>query len=208
MELSDPATPRGSPNMNNAPNRRKSGRVTQKPVLLNKDPNIIQVSTSSGKRKRAESHVDEVEDSSDAERSASSHNESDPDEEELKERRKKTARSRNPPAKSAAKKAKTGPSLTTNLAVRPAVNGVKKTTKPKKSRARPVQDGEDAGTGLYGWRSASKLTVSLIFCSGNIFPRPYLGCCGCRLDYKMGAEQYRGYARLGQSIDQVYWMQA
>lgn len=150
MESSDPATPDTSVDMNGTANRRKSGRARQKPVLLNKDPNIPQASNGSGgKRKRADTRMENVEEPSDADEE-SSHDESDPDEEELKEQRRKAARAKKTSTKPTAKKPKTGPTLTTNLAVRPAVNGAKKPAKPKQSRARPAKKAEDAGTGLYG----------------------------------------------------------
>jgi cohesin complex subunit SA-1/2 len=152
MESSDPATPDTSVDMNTAADRRKSGRARQKPVLLNKDPNIAQVSIgSSGKRKRANTRVDEVEDPNDLDEEESSHNESDPDEEELKEQRRRESRSKKRNStKPTAKKHKTGPTLTTNLAVRPAVNGAKKAAKPKQPRARPIMKATNAETGLYG----------------------------------------------------------
>lgn len=151
MELSDPATPDTSIDMSSAVNRRRSGRAIQKPVLLSKDPNISQVSTAnSGKRKRADPPTQDVVDSSDAESEDDDNDdESDPDEEELKERRRKAPRPKKAPSKSVAKKPRTGPALTTNLAVRPAVNGTKKAARPKQPRARPVQNAEDNGTGLY-----------------------------------------------------------
>lgn len=162
MEPSDPATPDTSVDMNGTASRRKSGRAKQKPVLLNKDPNITQVSVSSGKRKRADTRVENVDESSDTEGQESSADESDPDEEELKEKRRKAQRSKKPSAKPAAKKPKiTGPGITTNLAVRPAVNGVKKTAKPRQPRARPVKNVADDGTGLYG---ESKFKVSGLPC--------------------------------------------
>lgn len=151
MELSDPATPDTSLDMSSAVNRRKSGRTIQKPVLLNKDPNIPQVSTgNSGKRKRADPPVQDLMDSSDAEsEDEPSDDESDPDEEELKERRRKASRPKKAPSKSVAKKPRTGPAITTNLAVRPAVNGAKKAARPKQPRARPAKNADDTGTGLY-----------------------------------------------------------
>lgn len=151
MELSDPATPDTSIDMSSTVNRRKSGRATQKPVLLNKDPNISQISTgNSGKRKRADPPTHDVMDSNDAEsEDETSDDESDPDEEELKERRRKAPRPKKAPSKSVAKKPRTGPALTTNLAVRPAVNGAKKAARPKQPRARPVKKAEENGTGLY-----------------------------------------------------------
>ena len=151
MEFSDPVTPDTSLDMTSTVNRRKSGRAIHKPVLLNKDPNIAQVSTgSSGKRKRADPLVQDLINSSDAEsEDEPSDDESDPDEEELKERRRKASRSKKASSKSSTKKQRTGPALTTNLAVRPAVNGARKAAKPKQPRARPLQNGEDTGSGLY-----------------------------------------------------------
>ena len=163
-ELSDPATPDTSIDMNGAANRRKSGRARQKPVLLNKDPNIPQVSSGSGKRKRADARVEDVEDLSDDE-NESSQGESDPDEEELKERRRKAVRSRKTPTKSAAKRVKTGPNLNTNLAVRPAVHKARKAAKPKSSRARPIKNAADAGSGLYGETESLVRSQSLNKCS-------------------------------------------
>ena len=153
MDLSDPVTPDTSVEMDGTANRRTSGRAKKNPVLLNKDPNIPQSTNSSGKRKRAESRVtDDEEEPSDTEEDE---DESDPDEEELKEQRRK-ARSRKPASKPAAKKAKAGPGLTTNLAVRPAVNGTRKPAKPKQPRARAVKNRADDGTGLYGIRSPAR----------------------------------------------------
>ena len=151
MELSDPATPDTSIDMSSIAKRRKSGRATQKPVLLNKDPNISQVSSgNSGKRKRADPPTQDIPDSSDVEsEDDSSDDESDPDEEELKERRRKAPRPKKAPSKPNAKKPRTGPALTTNLAVRPAANGVKKAARPKHPRARPVKSAEENGIGLY-----------------------------------------------------------
>ena len=147
MYSSDPA----SPSMNGAADRRKSGRSRQKPVLLNKDPNIPQQAPSSGaKRKRAESRVEVLSDPTDDDMDdETSPEESDPDEEELKEQRRK-ARSRQGPARRTSKKPKIVPALTTNLAVRPAANGLKKASKPKQPRARPPKNVADDGTGLYG----------------------------------------------------------
>ena len=148
MDLSDPAKPNSSIDMNGTANRRKSGRAKHKPVLLNKDPNIPQVTSSGAKRKRTDTLAEDVGEPSDADMDEeSSPDESDPDEEELKERRRKAKRA---PSKPALKKPKAGHGLTTNLAVRPAVNGVKKTSRPKQPRARPVKNTADDGTGLYG----------------------------------------------------------
>jgi cohesin complex subunit SA-1/2 len=148
MDLSDPTTPNSSIDMNGTANRRKSGRVRQKPVLLNKDPNIPQITSSGAKRKRADTFVKDVGGLSDGDMDEeSSPEESDPDEEELKERRRRTKKA---PSKPASKKPKAGSGLSMNLAVRPAINGVKKTSRPKQPRARPVKNAADDGTGLYG----------------------------------------------------------
>lgn len=151
MELSDPETPDTSLDMATTANRRKSGRATRKPVLLNKDPNISQVGMGSGgKRKRVDVPAQDLVESSDAEsENETSEDESDPDEEELKERRRKAPRPKKAPSKSVAKKPRTGPALSTSLAVRPAVNGVKKNARPKQPRAPPVKDAQDIATGLY-----------------------------------------------------------
>ena len=142
MELSDPATPDTSLDLASTTNRSKSGRSIRQPVLLNKDPNIPQlVGGVSGKRKRMDVSAQDTLDSSDPEsEDEASDEESDPDEEELKERRRKASRQKKAPTKSVTKKPRTGPALTTNLAVRPAVNGVKKNAKPKQQRARPVKN--------------------------------------------------------------------
>lgn len=151
MELSDPATPDTSFEMHDSHNRRKSGRQRQKPVLLQRDPNLSQVSNGIGaKRKLKETHEGDHEDAGDAdedEDEGTSPGESDPDEEELKERRKRA--SKKGPAKSAPKKPKISNATITNLAVRPAVNGAKKSSKPKKPRAKAVGNAEDEGSGLY-----------------------------------------------------------
>ncbi|KAL6721547.1 cohesin complex subunit [Lecanora helva] len=163
MELSDPPTPDTSIDMNSTTDRRKSGRAKQKPVLLNKDPNIPHSSMSSGgKRKRVEAHTETVAELSDEDEDESSHVESDPDEEELKDKRRKLARSKKAAPKSAAKKRKTGPDLSANLAMRPAVNGVKKTKKPKQPRARPLKNDAEAGTGLYAEIFAHGHTVDAV----------------------------------------------
>ncbi|KAL8971790.1 MAG: hypothetical protein Q9197_003100, partial [Variospora fuerteventurae] len=148
MELSDPATPQASSSPNDATSRRKSGRVKQKPVLLQTDPNISMVPNGSGKRKRTpdvgEDDVDDIE----SDETDPDENDEDPDEEELKEKRRKS-RSKKTSAKPAAKKAKTTLPRTTSLPVRSAVNGVKKA--PKSRRPRPVPNTviDDNGTGLF-----------------------------------------------------------
>ena len=179
MDLSDPETPDTSLDMTSYTNHTKSGRAVRKPVLLNKDPNISQVTVgNTGKRKRVDLTTQNAIDSSDAESDdESSDGESDPDEEELKERRRRRApRPKKVPNKSAAKKPRTGPAMTTSLAVRPAVNGVKGIAKPKRPRARPVTNGEDNGTGLYGqWAFRARpvtwanSVIAEVFSEGHTF---------------------------------------
>ena len=147
MESSDPAPTSSSPPTNGATNRRRSGRAKNQPVLFQEDPNIPQSSSSNGKRKRV--HLrggDATEEDGTSDEEESVQGESDPDEEELKERRRKAKK---PFAKPAAKRAKTN-GVTTKLAVRPANNGLKKPAPPKRSRAQPNPAVMDEESGLYG----------------------------------------------------------
>lgn len=151
MELSDPASPDNSA-LTDAPNRRKSGRARQKPVTLYEASSVLQVGNGSAKRKRAEPRsgvVENVEEEEPEGDESLEESESDPDEEELKERRKRAARSKKPPKKPAAKKPKTARNTTTNLAIRPAANGVKAAPRPRKQQVRQSTVIDD-GTGLYG----------------------------------------------------------
>ena len=150
MELSDPATPDNSA-LTDATNRRKSGRARQKPVTLYEESSVLQVGNGSAKRKRAEPRGGEEENVEEEpeEDESLEESESDPDEEELKERRKRAAKSKKAPNKPAAKKPKTARNTTTNLAIRPAANGVKTAPRHRKPRARQSTVIDD-GTGLYG----------------------------------------------------------
>ena len=146
MELSDPATPATM----DAPNRRKSARTVQKPVSYQQDPIVSVGSTGSGKRKRGGDPTDvDIDADPLGEETSSDDNESDPDEEELKEQRRRAPKVKRPQSKPAAKKPKTARPATTNLAMRPATNGVKKPTKPRKPRAKQNATDPDE-TGLYG----------------------------------------------------------
>lgn len=145
MELSDPATPQASSSPNDANSRRKSGRVKHKPVLLQADPNVP---NGGGKRKRDASAEELDADDLDSEDSDLDESDGDPDEEELKEKRRKS-RSKKTMAKHAPKKAKTASPQTTSLPVRPAVNGVKKPSKPRRSRPKPNAVVGDDATGLF-----------------------------------------------------------
>lgn len=147
MELSDQATPQPSSSPNHATDRRKSGRVKQKPVLFQSDPNVI--GSVSGKRKRAAGVNQPDPDDSDSEESSPDESDGDADEEELKEKRRK-GRPRKTSAKPAPKKPKTNQPKTTTLPVRPATNGVKKPSKPRQPRARPSAAFAEDSTGLFG----------------------------------------------------------
>ena len=142
MEISDPVAPSSSPSANDATNRRRSGRAKQQPLLYQQDPRISQSGSSAGKRKRTEPRGGDAEDD---DNDSESESESDPDAEELRDRRKKAKKA---PRKPTAKKVKT--LATTKLAVRPAINGVIKPAKPKKSRARPSAAVAQDEDGLYG----------------------------------------------------------
>lgn len=151
MELSDPATPDNSA-LTDATNRRKSGRARQKPVTLYEESSVLQVGNGTAKRKRAEprsGEADNVDEEEPEEDESLEESESDPDEEELKERRKRAAKSKKAPNKPAAKKPKTARNTTTNLAIRPAANGVKAAPRPRKPQARQSMVVDD-GTSLYG----------------------------------------------------------
>ena len=185
MELSDPATSNVTGN-NAAPNRRKSSRTKQKPVLLQEDPSLLYVSNGSSKRKRADTRGGDAaslqEDASDE--SSPEESDGDPDEEELKEKRRRASRSKKISSKPVAKKAKITNALSTKLAVRPAMNGVKKAPKPRQPRARSQNGASDIGTGLYGmlgYLSSLELQL-LILESGNILLSAHFGWSGGRLD--------------------------
>ncbi|KAL9045431.1 MAG: hypothetical protein Q9214_001523, partial [Letrouitia sp. 1 TL-2023] len=148
MELSDPVIADTGSSATDAPNRRKSGRITHKPVLLQADLNTSLSTEGSGKRKRS-SYIQTAEIADDqSDESSIADSDGDPDEEELKERRRKP-RSRKSSSKPAVKKAKIGNAQTTTLPVRPAVNGVKKTPRPRKPKSHPTALVAGSGTGLF-----------------------------------------------------------
>ena len=149
MDLSDPATPQVSSSPSDATARRKSGRVKHKPVLLQSDPNASIVPNGGGKRKR-KANAEEVDvDNAESDESGPDDSDGDPDEEELKERRRKS-RTKTSSTRPTAKKPKTSQPKFTNLPVRPAANGVKKSSKPRRPRAKPNAAIADGGTGLFG----------------------------------------------------------
>lgn len=146
MELSDPATPATL----GAPNRRKSGRAVQKPVsVYQPNPGVLIGSSGSGKRKRADAVDIDTDADPMSDATSSEENESEPDEEELKEQRRRASKGKKVQSKPAAKKPRTAATGTTNLAMRPATNGAKKASKPRKPRVKKF--GTDSQeTGLYG----------------------------------------------------------
>lgn len=125
--------------------RRKSGRVVKKPAVLG-------VSSPTGSTKRKRNDVEE--DSNDAEEMAPDTSDEDmessegePDEEEIREKRRKAKNRKKGQVKPPVKKAKPN-GQTVNLAMRPAP---KRARKPKKAKALEGADAEDAG-GLYSRR--------------------------------------------------------
>ena len=152
MDRSSPATPEASSSANGANNRRRSGRTVHKPVLLQEDPNLSQVTNSNGKRKRTDPRGGDVTDAHDEEseeETSPDDSDGDADEEEVKEKNRRAAKLKRAQSKPAAKKPKTATATTTKLAVRPATNGFRKPAKPKKPRARANFTIADDGTGLY-----------------------------------------------------------
>ncbi|KAI4119552.1 MAG: hypothetical protein LQ345_000549 [Seirophora villosa] len=148
MELSDSVTPQASSSPNDPTSRRKSGRVKQKPVLLQTDPYASTLPNGSGKRKRTPNMEENGLDDIESEETDPDENDEDPDEEELKERRRKS-RSKKTSAKRAAKKARITAPKSTSLPVRSAVNGVKKPPKSRRPRTVPNAVADDDGTGLF-----------------------------------------------------------
>lgn len=161
MELSDPTAPQSHPGADNATNRRKSARTRQKPVLLQDDITASRPSNVNGKRKRGDNEEEGLTGSGrdllgeDGSPSESDGDDGDPDEEELKEKRRRAPRVKRAQGKPAAKKPKTTGVRTASLPVRPAINGSKKTSRPKKPQAGPQQAVLDDETGLYGMLNLS-----------------------------------------------------
>ncbi|KAI9870937.1 MAG: hypothetical protein M1830_003611, partial [Pleopsidium flavum] len=139
MELSDPDS-------SHATNRRKSGRAVKKPDFFQEDPTTP--STNSAKRKRPDRAAEEDENVGEDASGEESVEESDgeADEEELKEKRRRASKAKKGQNKPAAKKPKTLNGLG-KLALRPAPNGVKKASKPRK--APPRQSAAEEVDGLY-----------------------------------------------------------
>ncbi|KAL8804678.1 MAG: hypothetical protein Q9200_005725 [Gallowayella weberi] len=160
MELSDPHTPNPSSSPNDA-SRRKSGRVKHKPVLLQSDPNASIASYRTGKRKRADAPRDTDLNGQISEESSIHESDGDPDEEEMKEKRRKS-RPKKTSAKPATKKQKIAKPQTTSLPVRSAVNGVKQPSKPRRPRPQAKIAIPDEGTGLFADIFAHGHTVDAV----------------------------------------------
>lgn len=139
MELSSPSEPDVDPSAR--PSRRKSGRVAKQPERL--------ATSSSAKRKRGDDaeDTDGVGASAD-EDGASDSDDGEPDEEELRE--KKRNAKRGTASKTAPKRTKTnaGASVATKLPLRP-VKSKAKTSRPRKVAQLKDTAAEDVG-GLYG----------------------------------------------------------
>ena len=145
MVQSDPATPAAD-----VTNRRKSGRISHKPVLFQQDPNISVLTNGTGKRKRGAQSVNINLDESPAEEGSEDEGDEEPDEEELKEKKRKAPKGKANQRKPAAKKPKMADGTPTKLAIRPASNGVKKPRKGKLPAKKPkVPQGGDE-VDLYG----------------------------------------------------------
>lgn len=181
MAQSNPATP-----ATDATNRRKSGRVSHKPVLFQQDPNISAVINGTGKRKRGAQAVNINLDVSPAEESSDDEGDGEPDEEELKERKRKAPKGKAIQKKPAAKKPKMADNTPTKLAMRPASNGVNKPTKGKQPvrKAKAPKDGEEED--LYGEPLYVQSThfVQLTRIRASLFgqSKRRVGHCGSRLD--------------------------
>lgn len=165
MSPSSPNQTDGTPDtslslpFNNPSNRRISGRVRNKPALLSDDAYLSQ--TSNGiKRKRLDPNDADLENLSDDELEERGYigrggdgEDNGPDEEEVKEKKRKARGGKKP----VAKRARAGEG-TTSLAMRPAgVNGVGAAAKKAGGRSRKVKGlatAED-DTGLFGLYGSS-----------------------------------------------------
>lgn len=144
-----------------ASDRRKSGRVSKKPELFSQE-----YKDAGSKRKRADG--DDDDDVEDVSASESDDATDEPDEEELREKRRAARKSsaknqssargkpKSRPAHSA-KKQRVGNGVRGQLALRPAANGKRTVSRPKKTKARPsLVAGE---TGLFGTCLLSSLVL-------------------------------------------------
>ncbi|KKK20540.1 hypothetical protein P175DRAFT_0497988 [Aspergillus ochraceoroseus IBT 24754] len=174
MEIeSRPSTPEPGPSQDVSPSaspspgdRRKSGRVTRKPDLYSQSYSAPNGATAGGaKRKRAatgeEENDEEREDEEDASETESEDiDDQDPDEEELREKKRAArkaaakrgaagtkSKAKSQGSRSAKKPKVAGNGIGSQLALRPAANGAKPASRPRKPKVRPsLAAGE---TGLY-----------------------------------------------------------
>ena len=142
-----PSSPAGTPDtsleLQDDPGtkRRISSRMRSKPTTYSDVPE--RPPTSNGvKRKRAPTVDEQVENDNEEEVESESDEDGEPDEEELKEARRRT--------RTKAKKPATKKSKTATLAIRPAVNGVKRTARARKGKTGATGIAGDDETGLYG----------------------------------------------------------
>lgn len=165
-----------------ASDRRKSGRVSKKPELFSQE-----FKDAGGKRKRGEGGDDDNDDDEVDEDVSSSESDDaaddEPDEEELRERRRTSRKSSTkkqsytgtgkPKSRSthSAKKQRLGNGVGRKLALRPAANGKRTASRPKRPKARPsLVAGE---TGLFGMCQHSLLVLHLAdFTSGGLWQKP------------------------------------
>jgi cohesin complex subunit SA-1/2 len=151
-----------------ASNRRKSGRVSRKPEFLSQS--YIDSNPGGAKRKRdAARDEDEEEDVDENDASESEEiSDEEPDEEELREKRRAARKASAKKASSGTKSKKTksqathaakrpkvaGNGVPSQLAIRPAVNGKKTVSRPRKVKPRPSLAAGQSG--LYGrWLASS-----------------------------------------------------
>ena len=150
-----------------ATNRRRSGRTVKQPVLYQEDPNISISTNGVAKRKRAQRVDEEGQNTEEDDENGASSDDGEPGEDELRANKKKAKKG---PRKPAAKRVKTAQSEAVTLAMRPAPNGVKKSSKskPEKQRARVSMSGSD-GTGLYGKVATAFITCVAKMPSAEVF---------------------------------------
>lgn len=142
-----------------ATTRRKSGRVVHKPDIYQPDSGPPAAPNGNAKRKRdapplaapQDDPEDEEEDEEEEEEEEEGEDSGPDDEEERDQRRKARSRGgkKRAPANKKPKTSKSSEGI--SLAMRPATNGVKRSSKPKAPR-RPRKSGNAGadGTGLYG----------------------------------------------------------
>lgn len=139
-----------APNITSSAPRRRSGRVTKKPEKFAPETSPA---GSSKRKRRDRNDSDNDGDDSTSENEESESSEGEPDEEEMRERRKKkktVPAGKKPPQK----KPKTNGEVV-NLAIRPATNPKKKSSKPRKAPIRKSALVEEDAEGLYGMRFIS-----------------------------------------------------